>query len=108
MVEDNLRWKMVFGGRRPSGEDDLRRKKTFGGRQPSVEDDLRWKTTFVGGRLMEEDNLQLKITFGRRGPSEDLACCLLPNPLCGIFSQNLSLAKNKNCLNMNNFELSVL
>ena len=57
---------------------------------------------------MEEDNLRLKITFGRRGPSEDLACCLLPNPLCGIFSQNLSLAKNKNCLNMNNFELSVL
>ena len=30
-------------------EDDLRWKTTFGGRRPRVEDKLRWKTTF-GGR----------------------------------------------------------
>ena len=51
---------VMIGGRRPSVEEDLRWKTTFGGRQRSVEDDLLWKTT-----------------FGRRGPSEDLAFCLL-------------------------------
>ena len=31
-VEDDLQWKMTFGGRRPSVEDDLQWKMTFGGR----------------------------------------------------------------------------
>ena len=41
-MEDDLRWKTKFGGRRPSGEDDLLWKTTFCGRWPLVEVDLRW------------------------------------------------------------------
>ena len=58
-MEDNLRWKTTFGGRRSSMEDNLlwktpfhgrhlQWKMTFSGRRPSVEDDLRWKTIFSG------------------------------------------------------------
>ena len=50
-VEDNLWWKITFGGRRPSVEqplveEGLRQKTTFAGRQLSVEDNFLWKTTF--------------------------------------------------------------
>ena len=51
----------------------LKMKTTFGGRRPSVEDDLRWRTTFGGRRLLVEDDP-----------------CMLPSPLCGIFSYGLS------------------
>ena len=64
-VEDNLWWKITFGGRRPSVEqtmveDDLQWNnlwwnKTFGRRRPSVEDDFRWKNPFVSS-----DKLQLQ------------------------------------------------
>ena len=70
--------KTTFGRRRPSVEDDLRWKTTFGGRRPSVEDDLRWKTTFGGRR-----------PSGRR-PSVDP--CMLPSPLCGIFSKGAKMS----------------
>ena len=77
LVEDDLRWKTTFGGRRPMlednlwwktplVEDDLRWKTTFGGRRLSVEDDLQWKTTFGGRRPMVEDDLLWKTTFGGR------------------------------------------
>ena len=46
-MEDNLRWKTTFDGRRPLMEDGLQWKTTFDGRRPSMEDDLRWKTTFL-------------------------------------------------------------
>ena len=36
-MEDNLRWKTIFSGRRSSVEDDHWWKRTFGGRQPSLE-----------------------------------------------------------------------
>ena len=45
LVEDDLRWKMTFGGRRSLVEDDLWRKMTFNGKRPSMEDSLQWKTT---------------------------------------------------------------
>ena len=48
LVEDNLRWKMTFGGRHPLVEDGLWWKTAFGGSQRSVEDALR-KMAF-GGR----------------------------------------------------------
>ena len=93
-VEDELWWKMTFGGRRPqvegdicqkmtfnerrpSVEDDLQWKMTFGERQPLMKDGLQWKTIFVGRRPMEEDDLWVKTTFSGRQTSEDLACCLL-------------------------------
>ena len=68
MLEDDLWWKMTFGGRRPLVEDHFWWKTTFGGRQPLVEDDLWWKTAFGGKRLLVEDDP-----------------CMLPSPLCGIF-----------------------
>ena len=39
LMEDTLRWKTTFDGRRPSMEDDLRRKTTFDGRRPLTEDE---------------------------------------------------------------------
>ena len=63
-MEDDLRWKTTFGGRRPSLEDELWWKATFGGRQSSVEDDLQWKMTFSGRRPSVEDDLQWRMTFG--------------------------------------------
>ena len=86
LVEDNLQCKVTFGERQPSVEDDPRRKMTFCGRRLLLEDDLCWKTTFVGRQTTEKDGLwwkttddfQWKTTFG--GP------CMLPTPLCGIFT----------------------
>ena len=40
-MEDDLRWRTNFRGRKPSVEEDLWWKTTFGGRLPSVEDNLR-------------------------------------------------------------------
>ena len=40
LIEEELWWKMTFGGRPPTVEDD------FGERRPSVEDNLWWKTKF--------------------------------------------------------------
>ena len=37
-------------------EDDLRWKMTFDGRRPWMEDDLRWKTTFDGGATFDEED----------------------------------------------------
>ena len=82
-VEDNLQWKMTFGGRWPLVEDDLQWKTTFGRRQLSVEDNLRWKTTFGGRQPSVEDDLQWKMTLSGRRPSVDP--WMLPTPLCGIF-----------------------
>ena len=65
-----------FGRRRPSVEDNLRRKTTCGGRQHLVEDDLRWSTTFSG-----------------RWSSLDP--CMLPTPLCSIFSKMKPTTKMK-------------
>ena len=44
-------------------------KMIFGGRQTLVEDDLWWKTSFGGSWILVEDDP-----------------CMLPSPLCGIFS----------------------
>ena len=45
LMEDDLRWKTTFGGRRPSCLiqfcSELIWKTTFDGRRPSIEDDLR-------------------------------------------------------------------
>ena len=41
-VEDDLQWKITFGGGRPSMEDDLLWKTNCSGRGPSAEDDLCW------------------------------------------------------------------
>ena len=82
-MEDDLWWKMTFGGRRPLVEDKLRFKTTFWGRQPLVEDNLCWKTTFGGRQPSVKDDLWWKTTCsGRRPSAEDdlywiLACCLL-------------------------------
>ena len=59
-VEDDLSgrqpwWKTTSVGR-PLVEDDLRWKMTFGGRRPSVEVNLRWKTTYAGWRPSVEDD----------------------------------------------------
>ena len=66
LVEDDLQWKITFGGRRPSVEDNLRWKTTFGRRQPSVKDNLWWKMTFGEREPLVEDNLG-----GRRPLVED-------------------------------------
>ena len=63
-------------------EDVLRWKTPFGGRRLLVEDDLG-KTTLDGRRQLVEDNLSWKMTLGGRRPSVDP--CMLPSPLCGIF-----------------------
>ena len=93
LVEADLRWKTIFGGRQPLVEDYLRLKTTIGGRLPSIEDDLWWKmtfsgrqtsvkTTFGGRQPSARDNLWQKTTCGGRQPYvEDdlrwiLACCL--------------------------------
>ena len=47
-MEDDLRWRTTFDGKRPFIEDDLRWKTVFDGKRPSMEDDLLWKTTFHG------------------------------------------------------------
>ena len=52
-MEDDLRGKTTFYGRRPLEEDNLVWKMTFDGRgllaeDFAVEDDLQWKTTFAG------------------------------------------------------------
>ena len=65
-MEENLRWKTKFSGRRPLMEDDLRWKTTFGKRQPSVEDILWWKMTFGGRHPSIEYNLRWKTSFGGR------------------------------------------
>ena len=49
-MEDDLRWKTIFDGRRSLMEEDLRWKTTFDERRPLMEDELRWKTTFGGRR----------------------------------------------------------
>ena len=56
-VEDNLWWKIAFGGRWPLVKDGLQWKTTFSGRQHSVENDLLWKTPFGGRRPLVEDDL---------------------------------------------------
>ena len=48
-VEDDLRWKMIFGERQSLMEDNFQWKTTFSGRWPSAENDLPWKMTFGGG-----------------------------------------------------------
>ena len=63
-VKTIFKWKMTFGVRRPSVEDDLQWKMTLGGRQPSVGRQPQWKMTFGGRRPSVEDNLQWKMTFG--------------------------------------------
>ena len=61
MVEDDLQWKMIFGGGWPSVVDGLQWETTFSGRRPYMEDNLRWKMTFGGrqpsmeGPLVEND-----------------------------------------------------
>ena len=57
-MEDDLRWKMTFGGKEPLVEDALWWKTTFGGRQPKEEDNFLWKTTFVGRQPSVEDDLR--------------------------------------------------
>ena len=42
-MEDDLGWKMTFGGRQPSVKDNH-----------LVEDDLQWKTTFSGGATSKQ------------------------------------------------------
>ena len=64
---------VMVGERRPLLEDNLRWKMTFIGRQPSV-----------GRRPLVEGNLCGKTTFSGRRPLLDP--CMLPTPLCGIFS----------------------
>ena len=118
-MEDDLPWKMTFGGRqplvthnlskrRPSVEEDLQWKTTFDGRRP---DDLWVKTTFGGRRLLVEDNLRWKTTFGGRQPSveddlleEDLrwilACCLVR--FAAFFPKGLK------CLSLSNISLNCL
>ena len=39
-MEENLRWKTILDGRRPSMEDKLPWMKIFNGKQPSIEDDI--------------------------------------------------------------------
>ena len=71
-MEDDLRWKTTFDGRRPSMEDNLWWKTNFDGRRPSMKDDLRWKTTFDGRRPLMEDDQWWKTTFdGGRPLLED-------------------------------------
>ena len=77
-VEDDIRWKTAFGGRRPSRQDaeiwyvecshkyKINQGVMVGGRRPLVEDDLWWKTTFGGRRPSVEDNLRWKMTFSGR------------------------------------------
>ena len=83
LVEVNLPWKTMLGGRQPLVEDDLQWKTILGGRLPVVEDNLQWKMTFSGRRPLMEDDLRWKSTFGgRKHLVEDnlrwiLACCLV-------------------------------
>ena len=69
LMEDNLRWKTTFNGRRPSMEDDLQWKTTFNGRRPSMEDDFQWKPPLNGRWPSMEDTLQWKTPFNGRWPS---------------------------------------
>ena len=93
-MEDTLRCKTTFGGRRNLVEEDLWRKTTFSGRRPLVEDNLQWKTTLGGRRSSVEDDLCWKPTFGGRRPSvEDDFCCMLPTLLCSIFRSKSSSRK---------------
>ena len=112
LAEDNLWQKATLDRRHPFTEDDLWQKTTFDERRPLTEDDLWQKTTFDGRRHSLEDDLWQKTTFvdenlwekttksGRRTLAEDdllqkttLAHTPHHIPLCGIFSQDLSLGK---------------
>ena len=65
-MEDGLRRKMTFDGRRPLMED------TFDGTQPLMENNLWRKTTLDRGLPLTEDNLSWKMTFeGRRPLTEE-------------------------------------
>ena len=91
-VEDDLRWKTTFSRIWPAVEDDLWWKTNFGGRHPSQEDNLQRKTTFGGRWLLVEDDLWWKMTFIGRRPSVDP--CMLPTPLCGMFSSKYATIVN--------------
>ena len=67
-VEDDLRWKMTFGGRQHLAEDNLWLKTTFSGRWPLVEDRLRQKVILSGRRPSVKDDFWWKTI---------LACCLV-------------------------------
>ena len=72
LMEDDLRWRRTFDGRRPLMKEDHWWKTTFEGRWPQREDDFygrRPKTTFDGGPPLMEDSLWWKMTFDGRWPS---------------------------------------
>ena len=75
LMEYNLRWKTTFDGRRPSMEDDQWWRKTNDGRRPSMGDELQWRHPSMGedlcdGRqLLMEDDLRWRTTFNGRRPS---------------------------------------
>ena len=73
-MEDNLRWKMTFKGRKLSKEDisGVAWEQLVGKRRSSMEDDLRCKTTFDVRRSSMEENLSWRMTFdGRQSLMED-------------------------------------
>ena len=75
-MEDNLRWKTSFDGRRPSMEDDLWWKTTFDGRWPLMEDNLWLKTTFDWRHPLMENDLRWKTTM-RTTSKTKRTCSLL-------------------------------
>ena len=66
LMEDNLRSKMIFDGRRPFMDDNLWLKTTFDGRIPLMEGTFWWKKTFDGRQPSMEDNLWWKTTLDGR------------------------------------------
>ena len=68
MVDDDLLWKITFGGRQSSVEDDLWWKTTFIRRQTLLEDTLRCKTP-----LLEDGLHSVEDDLGGRRPSVGLA-----------------------------------
>ena len=82
-MEDDLRWKTAFDGRRPLMEDDLGWKMSFDERQPLMEDKLWRKTTFDGRWPLTEDSLWQKTPFDGRRPLIDAlpkTSCTFPKP----------------------------
>ena len=58
-MEDNLRWKMTFNGKRLSMEDVLRWKTTFNGRRPPFDGGtLGGKTSFDGRQPLKENRFR--------------------------------------------------
>ena len=63
-MEEDIRWKTTFSGRRTSVEEDLQWKTTFGGRQPLVEDNFWWAWLNThSGFLIDTKNIETQRIF---------------------------------------------